>query len=127
MNIPIDLLYTNEHEWIRVDDEHAYIGITDYAQSELGDIVFVEFPNITDSYIKEEVFGTIEAVKTVADLFMPISGTIMSVNESLESKPELINSDPYNDGWLVKIAIKDKSELASLLDNEAYKGIISNA
>ena len=125
MNTPDNLLYTNEHEWIRVDGNEAYIGITDYAQSELGDIVFVELPNTDDKFEKNDVFGTIEAVKTLADLFLPVSGKILEVNEKIENEPELINSDPYNDGWLVKISVSNADELAEILTPEDYKKLIS--
>ena len=125
MNTPDNLLYTNEHEWIRVDGNEAYIGITDYAQSELGDIVFVELPNTDDEFEKNDVFGTIEAVKTLADLFLPVSGKILEVNEKIENEPELINSDPYNDGWLVKISISNADELGEILTPEDYKKLIS--
>ena len=125
MNIPEDLLYTNEHEWIRVEGSEAFVGITDYAQSELGDIVFVELPNIDDEFEKNDVFGTIEAVKTLADLFLPISGKILEVNEKIENEPELINSDPYNDGWLIKMSISNPDELNEILKPEDYKKIIN--
>ena len=125
MNTPDNLLYTNEHEWIRVDGDEAYIGITDYAQSELGDIVFVELPNTDDEFEKNDVFGTIEAVKTLADLFLPVSGKILEVNEKIENEPELINSDPYNDGWLVKISVSNTDELTEILTPEDYKKLIS--
>ena len=125
MNIPNNLLYTNEHEWIRVEGSEAFVGITDYAQSELGDIVFVELPNIDDEFEKNDVFGTIEAVKTLADLFLPISGKILEVNEKIENEPELINSDPYNDGWLIKMSISNPDELNEILKPEDYKKIIN--
>ena len=125
MNTPDNLLYTNEHEWIRVDGNEAYIGITDYAQSELGDIVFVELPNADDEFEKNDVFGTIEAVKTLADLFLPVSGKIVKINEKIENEPELINSDPYNDGWLVKISLSNADELGEILTPEDYKKLIT--
>ena len=125
MNTPDNLLYTNEHEWIRVEGSEAFVGITDYAQSELGDIVFVELPNTDDEFEKNDAFGTIEAVKTLADLFLPISGKIVEVNEKIENEPELINSDPYNDGWLIKIAISNPDELNEILKPEDYKKIIN--
>ena len=125
MDIPDNLSYTKEHEWISIEDNIATVGISDYAQSELGDIVFVEMPNIDDVFDKNDVFGTIEAVKTLADLFLPISGKIIEINESLESNPELVNSSPYNDGWLVKIEVKDVAELEDLLNSEDYKNLIS--
>ncbi len=125
MDIPDNLSYTKEHEWISIEDNIATVGISDYAQSELGDIVFVEMPNIDDVFDKNDVFGTIEAVKTLADLFLPVSGKIIEINESLESNPELVNSSPYNDGWLVKIEVKDVNELEDLLNSEDYKNLIS--
>ena len=125
MNTPDNLLYTNEHEWIRVEGSEAFVGITDYAQSELGDIVFVELPNTDDEFEKNDVFGTIEAVKTLADLFLPVSGKIVEVNESIENEPELINSDPYNDGWLIKMSISNPDELNEILKPEDYKKIIN--
>ena len=125
MNTPDNLLYTNEHEWIRVEGSEAFVGITDYAQSELGDIVFVELPNTNDEFEKNDVFGTIEAVKTLADLFLPVSGKIVEVNEKIENEPELINSDPYNDGWLIKMSILNPDELDEILKPEDYKKIIN--
>jgi len=125
MNIPKNLLYTNEHEWIKCDGDYAYIGITDYAQSELGDIVFVEFPNTGDTFTQNDIFGTIEAVKTLADLYIPISGEIAEINDSLDSTPENINSDPYGEGWIIKIKISNKEEIDSLLDAEKYTKLIS--
>ena len=125
MNTPDNLLYTNEHEWIRVEGSEAFVGITDYAQSELGDIVFVELPNTDDEFEKNDVFGTIEAVKTLADLFLPVSGKIVEVNEKIENEPELINSDPYNDGWLIKMSISNPDELNEILKPEDYKKIIN--
>ena len=125
MNTPDNLLYTNEHEWIRVEGSEAFVGITDYAQSELGDIVFVELPNTDDEFEKNDVFGTIEAVKTLADLFLPVSGKIVEVNEKIENEPELINSDPYNDGWLIKMSISNPDELNEILKSEDYKKIIN--
>ena len=125
MNTPDNLLYTNEHEWIRVDGNEAYIGITDYAQSELGDIVFLEIDTEGESLQKEEVFGTIEAVKTVSDLFMPISGKVLEINEDLADNPDLINTNPYDQGWVIKISILNREELNSLLSNEEYKILIS--
>jgi len=124
MNIPADLKYTKEHEWIKVDDEVATVGITDYAQGELGDIVYVEIETEGETLDAEEVFGTVEAVKTVSDLFMPISGEVLEFNEGLESDPEAVNRDPYGDGWMVKIKISDAGELNSLLSADAYKDLI---
>ncbi len=125
MNIPQNLLYTKEHEWIKVDGDTAYVGITDYAQSELGDIVFVELPSENDDFEKNDVFGTIEAVKTLADLFLPVSGQIIEVNNKVEDEPELINSQPYDDGWLVKISITNADELKDILKADDYKEMIS--
>jgi len=124
MNNEKKLLYTKEHEWIKIDDQYAYVGISNHAQSELGDIIFVELPTLGEVFNSEEVFGTIEAVKTVADLFMPISGEIVEINENIDSKPEIINSSPYDDGWLIKIKILKNSEIDSLLSYESYKKII---
>ena len=124
MNIPENLKYTKDHEWVRVEGNIATVGITDFAQSELGDIVFVEIDTEDEELAQEEVFGTIEAVKTVSDLYMPLSGTIIEVNENLESQPELINKDPYDGGWMVKVEIKDKAEIDKLLSAEQYKALI---
>lgn len=124
MNIPENLKYSNDHEWLRVEGDEAFVGITDFAQKELGDIVFVEVETIDETLEKDEVFGTIEAVKTVSDLLLPVGGTILELNEKLEDEPELINKDPYNEGWIVKIKITDSSELDKLLDNEGYKSLI---
>ena len=124
MNIPSDLKYTKDHEWVRVEGDTAVIGITDFAQSELGDIVYVEIETEGESLDQEEVFGSIEAVKTVSDLFMPLSGEILEFNDSLESSPETVNSDPYGDGWMVKIKMSDNSQVDSLLDADAYKDLI---
>ena len=125
MNVPQNLLYTKEHEWIKVDGDYAYIGITDFAQSELGDIVFVELPNIDEKFEKNDVFGTIEAVKTLADLFLPVSGKIVEVNDAIENDPELINSDPYKNGWLVKILILNSDDLDDILNSADYTKLIS--
>ena len=119
------LLFTKEHEWIKIDGDTAIIGITDYAQSELGDIIFVELPEVDDSFANNDVFGTIEAVKTVADLFMPVSSKIIEVNSNIEDSPELINTHPQSDGWIVKVSIEDASELESLLTLDEYKKMIS--
>ena len=124
MNNEKDLLYTKEHEWIKIDEQYAYVGISNHAQSELGDIIFVELPSVGETFKTEDVFGTIEAVKTVADLFMPISGEIVEINENIDSAPEVINSSPYNDGWLVKIKILNNSEIDNLLSYESYQSII---
>ena len=125
MNVPKDLKYTNDHEWIKVDGEIATIGITDFAQGELGDIVYVEVDTLEETLDKEEVFGTVEAVKTVSDLFMPISGKILEFNESLETNPEKVNDNPYEDGWMIKIKISDATELEDLLSPEDYENTIS--
>ncbi len=124
MNIPENLKYTKDHEWIRVEGEEAYVGITDYAQGELGDIVFIEIETEGEELAKEEVFGTIEAVKTVSDMFMPVGGEVLEVNEKLEETPEVVNKDPYGDGWLIKIKLTDTSELDELLDASAYKNLL---
>ncbi|MBS3768667.1 MAG: glycine cleavage system protein GcvH [Bacteroidales bacterium] len=126
MNIPENLKYTKDHEWIKVDGDEAYVGITDYAQNELGDIVFVEIETEGEKLKKEEVFGTIEAVKTVSDIFMPISGEVQEVNSKLEDSPEIVNKDPYGEGWLIKVKLSDKSELDDLLDASAYKELIQS-
>jgi len=125
MNVPKNLKYTNDHEWVKVDGEIATIGITDFAQGELGDIVYVEVDTLEETLDKEEVFGTVEAVKTVSDLFMPISGEILEFNESLETNPEKVNDNPYEDGWMIKIKISDTSELEELLSPEDYENTIS--
>ena len=120
-----NLLFTKEHEWLEVNGNEAKIGITNFAQSELGDIIFVELPDVGDSFDKHEVFGTIEAVKTVADLFMPISGQVISINDKIEDEPELINSNPFEDGWIIKIKIKDDSEKGDLLSDKQYNELIN--
>ena len=125
MNIPSNLKYTKDHEWIRVEGEFAYIGITDFAQGELGDIVYLEIETIGETIAKEEVFGTIEAVKTVSDLFMPVSGEILGINELLADAAELVNKDPYDKGWLVKIRMSDATELDELLSSAQYEAMIS--
>ena len=124
MNIPKDLKYTKDHEWVRIDGDTAIVGVTDFAQGELGDILFVEIETVDESLDMEEVFGSVEAVKTVSDLFMPISGEIIEFNEALETDPELVNSDPYGEGWMIKIKIADKSELNDLLTEETYSNLI---
>ncbi len=124
MNIPENLKYTKDHEWINVEGDTAIIGITDFAQHELGDIVFVEVDTVGESLDKEETFGTIEAVKTVSDLFMPVSGEVLEFNEQLEDTPDIINKDPYDEGWIVKVKIADAAELDDLLSAEDYKGLI---
>lgn len=125
MNIPENLKYTKDHEWIRAEGNHAYIGITDFAQGELGDIVFIEIETIDETLDKEEVFGTVEAVKTVSDLFMPIAGKVLEVNPQLEDAPELVNKDPYGDGWMIKIELQNIGELDALLSPAQYKELIN--
>lgn len=124
MNIPENLLYSEDHEWIRVEGDEAFIGITDFAQKELGDIVYIEVETLDEDIDQGEVFGTIEAVKTVSDMMMPIGGTVIEVNEVLADEPEDVNKDPYGKGWLIKIKISDSSQLDSLLDHTAYKANI---
>ena len=124
MNVPAELKYTKEHEWIRVEGDVAVVGITDYAQSQLGDIVFVECETVGDALEAGETFGTIEAVKTVSDLYLPVAGEVLEFNEELEGEPELVNKDPYGKGWIVKIKISDETELDGLLNADAYKAII---
>jgi len=124
MNIPADLKFTKDHEWIRVEGDHAFIGITDFAQGELGDIVYIDINTTGETISKESVFGTVEAVKTVSDLFMPIDGEVLEVNSKLESNPELVNNDPYGDGWMVKIKITNASQVGELLTADAYKSVI---
>lgn len=124
MNVPSDLKYTKEHEWLRVEGDTAYVGITDFAQGELGDIVFLEIETIGETLDAEEVFGTIEAVKTVSDLFMPVSGEVVEINPLLEEHPELVNSDPYGKGWLIKVILKDSSETGNLLSAEQYTAML---
>ncbi len=124
MNIPGELKYTKDHEWIRVEGDTAVIGITDFAQQELGDIVFVEVDTVGDEVDREDVFGSVEAVKTVSDLFMPVSGEVLEFNEAIEDDPELVNRDPYGKGWIVKVKISDTSELEDLLSSEAYEELV---
>lgn len=124
MNIPQDLKYSKDHEWVRVEGDTVTIGITDFAQGELGDIVYVDVDSEGETLGAEEVFGTVEAVKTVSDLFMPVSGEVLELNAILESEPEKINSDPYGDGWVIKVKISDASELDNLLDAAAYKELV---
>ncbi|MDG1719450.1 MAG: glycine cleavage system protein GcvH [Flavobacteriales bacterium] len=124
MNIPENLKYTKDHEWIKIDSDIATIGITSFAQSELGDIVFIDIDTEGEELEKEEVFGTIEAVKTVSDLFMPVSGEVTEFNQILEDNPELINTDPYGDGWIIKVSISDISNLDDLLSSDEYKSLI---
>jgi glycine cleavage system H protein len=124
MNIPANLKYTKDHEWVSIDGDVATVGITDFAQKELGDIVYVEVETLDQTLAKDEVFGTVEAVKTVSDLFLPLSGEIIEFNEELESTPESVNSDPYGAGWMIKVKIADLGELDSLLSSESYKELI---
>ena len=124
MNIPSELKYTKDHEWVRVEGDIATVGITDFAQGELGDIVYVEVETLDETLDKEEVFGTVEAVKTVSDLFLPLSGEIIEFNEALEETPEVVNTDPYGDGWMIRIRLKDSKEIGELLSDEQYKELI---
>mgnify|MGYP003499202779 FL=1 len=124
MNFPEDIRYTREHEWIRVEGDEAYVGITDYAQSELGEIVFVDVPTVGETVAQGDVFGSIKAVKTVSDLNMPMSGEVLEINEELDAQPELVNNDPYGKGWIIRIAVKDASELDNLLDAAAYQALL---
>jgi len=124
MNFPADLKYTKDHEWIRVEGDEATIGITEFAQRELGDIVFIEIPTVGEEVATNEVFGTVEAVKTVSDLFMPLTSTVVSVNEKLDGSPELVNTDPYGEGWMVKVKISDSAALEELLSAEAYQELV---
>ena len=123
MNVPESLKYTKDHEWLRVEGDNGYIGITDFAQGELGDVVFIEIETLGETLNQEEVFGTIEAVKTVSDLFMPVSGEILEVNPDLEASPELVNKDPYGKGWMIKIKITDPSQIGGLLSAEQYMAL----
>jgi glycine cleavage system H protein len=125
MNIPSNLKYTKDHEWIRVEGAFAFVGVTDFAQGELGDIVYLEIETVGETLAKESVFGTIEAVKTVSDLFMPVSGEILEMNETLSDAAELVNSDPYEKGWLIKIKMTDEAELNELLSADQYKEMIA--
>ena len=125
MNVPEDLKYTKDHEWVRVEGESIVVGITDFAQKELGDIVYVDVDTEGDTLEKEEVFGSVEAVKTVSDLMMPVSGEIVAFNEVLQDEPELVNSDPYGDGWMIKVLVSDFTELDSLLSADQYKELVS--
>lgn len=125
MNIPENIKYTREHEWIRVEGEEAFVGITDYAQSELGEIVFVDVDTIGETIAQGEVFGSVEAVKTVSDLNMPVTGEILELNENLNNQPELVNNDPYGEGWMIRIRMENPAELDNLLDAEGYKNLIA--
>jgi len=124
MNIPQELKYTKDHEWVRVEGDHVVIGVTDFAQKELGDIVYVDVDTEGDTVEKDEVFGSVEAVKTVSDLLMPITGEVVEFNEALEGAPEVVNNDPYGDGWMIKVAISDAKELESLLTAEQYNDLV---
>jgi len=124
MNVPSNLKYTKDHEWVSIDGDVATVGITDFAQGELGDIVYVEVETVDETLNKEEVFGTVEAVKTVSDLFLPLSGEIIEFNDNLEAEPEKVNSDPYGEGWMIKIKISNPDEVEELLDDAAYKELI---
>ena len=124
MNIPSSLKYTKDHEWVKIDGEMATIGITDFAQHELGDIVYVEIESIGEMLVSEEVFGSVEAVKTVSDLFMPLTGEVLEFNTALEDTPEAVNEDPYESGWIIKVKIDDPSQISKLLDSDAYQQLI---
>lgn len=124
MNIPADLKYTQDHEWVRIEGDVVVVGVTDFAQGELGDVVFVEIETEGEELGKGETFGTVEAVKTVSDLFMPVGGEVLEVNEALADDPELVNKDPYGDGWMIKVKVADSAELNELLDADAYKAMI---
>lgn len=124
MNIPANLRYTSEHEWIRVEGNEAFVGITDYAQSELGEIVFVDVNTVGENVAQGEVFGSVEAVKTVSDLNMPVSGTVLEFNEALNDQPELVNNDPYGEGWMIKVTVDNPAELDTLLDATGYEKLI---
>ena len=125
MNFPTDVKYTKDHEWIRVEGDIAYVGITDYAQEQLGDIVFVDIPTVDETLAAGETFGTIEVVKTISDLFLPVAGTILEQNEALADQPELVNQDPYGEGWIIKIKPADDANFDELLDAEAYKALVN--
>ena len=124
MNFPSELKYTKDHEWVRIEGNDAYIGITDFAQRELGDIVYIDINTVGDEVGKDDVFGTVEAVKTVSDLFMPVTGTVQEINAALNDNPELVNSDPYGQGWMVKVAVADASQIDGLLTADAYKALV---
>ena len=125
MNFPNDVKYTKEHEWIRLEGDVAYVGITDYAQEQLGDIVFVDIQTVGETLAADEVFGTIEVVKTISDLFLPVAGEVLEQNEALEEQPELVNKDPYGEGWLIKIKPANAADLDNLLDAEGYKAVVN--
>ncbi len=124
MNFPSELKYTKDHEWVRVEGNEATIGITDFAQKELGDIVYVDVTTLNETVAKEDIFGSVEAVKTVSDLFMPISGTVLEINSDIDSNPESVNTDPYGNGWMIKISVDNEAELADLLSSDDYKTLI---
>jgi len=124
MNFPSELKYTKDHEWVKVEGNEALIGITDFAQRELGDIVYVDINSVGSEVAKEEVFGTVEAVKTVSDLFMPVTGTVLEINSELNDNPELVNSDPYGKGWMVKVSLSDLAEVEDLLSADAYQSLV---
>ena len=124
MNVPTNLYYTKDHEWLKVEGEYAYAGVTDFAQSELGDIVFIEIETLGETLKKEEVFGTIEAVKTVSDMFMPVGGEILEVNPAITDTPDVVNKDPYGKGWMIKLKMSDPAEVRELLDAEKYKALL---
>lgn len=124
MNFPSELKYTKDHEWVKVEGNEAYIGITDFAQRELGDIVYIDINSVGTEVAKEEVFGTVEAVKTVSDLFMPVTGTVLEINAELNDSPELVNSDPYGKGWMVKVSLSDLSDIDALLTADAYQALV---
>lgn len=126
MNIPQELKYTKDHEWVKIEGDTATIGVTDFAQGELGDIVYVEVETLDESLDREEIFGTVEAVKTVSDLFMPVSGEIIEFNDSLEDEPEKVNNDPYGEGWMIKVKLSDASEVEELLSAEEYKEVVGS-
>ena len=126
MNIPANLKYTKDHEWVKIENDIATVGITDFAQGELGDIVYIEVDSLGENLESESVFGTVEAVKTVSDLFMPLSGEIIEFNSELESSPEIVNEDPYNSGWMIKIKLSDTNLTSHLLDSKQYKDLVSN-
>ena len=126
MNIPSDLKYTKDHEWVRIEGDFLVIGITDFAQSELGDIVYVDVDTLDDTVEADAVFGSVEAVKTVSDLFMPITGEVVEFNEALEDAPEMVNTDPYGEGWMIKVKAEDLSQFETLLDADGYKELIAN-
>ena len=124
MNFPSELKYTKDHEWVKIEGNEAFIGITDFAQRELGDIVYVDINSVGSEVAKEEVFGTVEAVKTVSDLFMPVTGTVLEINAELNDNPELVNSDPYGKGWMVKVSLSDMTEVEELLSADAYQALV---